>query len=127
MSNFEIDFIELAILAEACIPPTPIARAYFWMNLTNRHWHKMSEVEREHLFTWIQKNPWYAESLETQEDTKIFHARFDPNNQYLVNTNYAGKEEEHRAFKMGDLYYTGTTTHIAPEYIIEVNKLNNKQ
>ena len=30
MSTFEIDFFELAILAEACIPPRPIARAMFW-------------------------------------------------------------------------------------------------
>lgn len=123
MSTFTIDFFELAFLAEACIPPSPIARAMFWQNLTDKYWHQMTEGERNHLFNWLNKNPFYPESLEKQEDTKIFHARFDPDNQYLVKTNYKDKKEEYRAFKMGDRYYTGRTTHIAPEYITDVEKL----
>jgi hypothetical protein len=127
MSTFTIDFFELAFLAEACIPPRPIARAMFWQNLTNVYWHQMTEGERAHIFEWLNKNPWYPESLEKQEDTQIFHARFDPDNQYMVKINHNGVEEERRAFKRIDRYYVGTTTFIADEYIVEANKFIPKR
>ena len=66
------------------------------------------------------------ESLEKQEETQIFHARFNPDNQYMVKVNYEGKEEEHRAFMMGDRYWTNHSTFIAPEYIISVEKFTPK-
>ena len=127
MSTFTIDFFELAFLAESCIPPRPIARMYFWKNLTEIYWHNMTEGERHHLFIWLNKNPWYPESLEKEEETKIFHARFDPDNQYMVKTKHKGKEEEHRAFKLSDRYYLGTTKFIAEEYITDVNKFTPKR
>lgn len=122
MSKFNIDFFELAFLAEACIPPRPIARAMFWQNLTNVYWKQMTEGERAHLFEWMNRNDWYKQSLETEEDTKIFHARFNPDNQYMVETKYKRKKEKHRAFKMGDRFYIGTTTFIDDEYITEATK-----
>jgi hypothetical protein len=123
MSKFEIDFFELAFLAEACIPPRPIARAMFWQNLTSKYWDQMTEHERERLFDWMNKSEWYKKSLEEQEDTQIFHARFDPDNQYIVSTDYNEKLEEHRTFKMGERYYIGPTTSIQEEYITKINKL----
>jgi len=127
MSTFQIDFFELAFLAEACIPPRPIARAMFWQSLTDKYWTQMTEGERNHLFEWLQKNYYYKESLEQQEDTKIFHARFDPDNQYMVKTNYEGKEEERRTFKMGDRYYIDSKSFISEEYIISVEKFIPKR
>jgi hypothetical protein len=122
MSEFKIDFFELAFLAEACIPPRPIARTMFWQNLTSKYWHQMTEDERERLFDWMNKSEWYKKSLEEQEDTQIFHARFDPDNQYIVSTDYNGKLEEHRAFKMWDRYYTSQNTSIQEQYITKIEK-----
>jgi hypothetical protein len=127
MSTFTIDFFELSFLAEACIPPRPIARAMFWQNLTKVYWEQMTEGERAHLFEWLNRNPWYPESLEKEEDTQIFHARFNPDNQYMVKTKYKRKKGEHRAFKLGDRYYTGHNTFIENEYITEVNKFTPKR
>lgn len=124
MTNFSIDFFELAFLAEACIPPRPIARAMFWQNLTDRYWHQMTEEEREHLFDWLNRNPQYQESLKKEGDTLTFHNRFNPDNQYMVETNYEGKVETHRAFKIGESYYTGTCTSIAEEFIKNVEKIS---
>ena len=125
MSEFKIDFFELAFLAEACIPPRPIARTMFWQNLTDRYWQQMNEGERIHLFEWMQKSSsQYEKSLETEVDTKIFHARFDPENQYIVTTT---EEEKIRAFKMGDRYYTGTNRWVAEEYITSVEKFAPKR
>jgi hypothetical protein len=123
MSTFQIDFFELAFLAEACIPPSPIARTMFWQSLIDKYWHQMSEGERIHLFEWLQLNYGYKDSLEKQADTQIFHARFDPNNQYIVKTNLKGNEEEHHTFKMGDRYYTNTNSSIVEEYIVSVEKI----
>ena len=135
MSTFNIDFFELAFLAEACIPPKPIARSMFWQDLTRKYWAQMTEGERIHLFEWLQKNPWYAQSLQEQEDTRIFHARFDPDNQYIVKTNFSGKEEEHRAFKRHgseadgwtNRYYIGHDTFIDEQYVVSVNKFTPKR
>jgi len=122
MSTFNIDFFELSFLAEACIPPRPIARAMFWQDLTRKYWEQMTEGERANLFNWMNRNDWYKKSLETEEDTQIFHARFDPDNQYMVKTKYKRKKEEHRAFRFGDRFYKGLNTFIAEEYIVEANK-----
>ena len=122
MSTFEIDFFELAMLAEACIPPRPIARTMFWQSLTDKYWYQLTEGERAHIFEWLQKSWVYEESLEKEEDTQVFHARFNPDNQYTVQTFLNGIGEEHRAFKMGDRYYIGRNTSISEEYIISIEK-----
>jgi hypothetical protein len=126
MDSFQIDFFELAFLAEACIPPRPIARMMFWQHLTDKYWDQMSDPQRTHIWNWLQKNLYYEESLKTEEETQIFHARFDPDNQYMVHTNFHGVEDKRRAFKMGDRYYITRTTSIADEYIVEVIKFTTK-
>jgi len=40
--RFKIDFLELYFLAEACIPPRPIARAMFWDDLCDKYYHEMT-------------------------------------------------------------------------------------
>ena len=132
MSTFNIDFFELAFSAEACIPPRPIARAMFWQNLTNKYWYQMTEGERAHIFEWLNRNPWYPESLEKEDDTKIFHARFNPDNQYMVKTRHKNEKKrwvkgEHRAFKLGDRFYKGTNTFIAEDCIVEATKFTPKR
>ena len=123
MSNFTIDFFELAFLAEACIPPNPIARTMFWQRLTNVYWEQMTEEEREHLFEWLNRNDNYKRSLEKEEETQIFHARFDPDNQYIVYTTMNGKDDVNRVFKYKDLYYVRSNSWITPEFITKVEKL----
>ena len=87
----------------------------------------MTEGERANLFEWLNRNPWYPESLEKEEDTKIFHARFDPDNQYMVKTKYKRKKDERRAFKYNDRYWIGLNTFISEEYITEVTKFTPKR
>jgi len=98
----------------------------FWQHLTDKYWDQMSDPQRTHIWNWLQKNPYYEESLKTEEETQIFHARFDPDNQYMVHTNFHGVEDKRRAFKMGDRYYITRTTSIADEYIVEVTKFTPK-
>jgi hypothetical protein len=126
MSTFTIDFFELAFLAEACIPPRPIARTMFWQSLTDKYWHQMTEGERGRLFDWLQKTWVYEESLAKEQDTQVFHARFDPDNQYMLKTDINGEVAEHRAFKMGDRYYISRNSWINEDYIVSVEKFVTK-
>ena len=123
MSNFTIDFFELAFLAEACIPPNPIARTMFWQRLTNVYWDQMSDEERDRLFEWLNRNDNYKQSLEKEEETQIFHARFDPDNQYMVHTTMNGKDDVNRTFKYKDLYFVRSNSWITPEFITKVEKI----
>jgi hypothetical protein len=127
MSIFTIDFFELAFLAEACIPPRPIARAMFWQSLTDKYWEQMSEGERAHLFEWLQKSWVYEESLKEEEDTQVFHSRFNPDNQYSIKVNYNGEISEHRAFKLNDNYYIGRNKWVADKYIVSIEKFTPKR
>jgi hypothetical protein len=127
MKTFTIDFHELAFLAEACIPPRPIARAMFWQSLTDKYWYELTEGERNHMFEWLQKSWVYEDSLAKEEDTQVFHARFNPDNQYMVKANFLGREEEHRAFKMNDRYYIKRNTWISEGYITSVEKFIPKR
>jgi hypothetical protein len=123
MSNFTIDFFELAVLAEACMPPNPIARTMFWQHLTDVYWEQMSDEERDKLFDWLNRNDYYKQSLENEEETQIFHARFDLDNQYMVYTTMNGKDDVNRAFKYKDLYYVKRNSWITPEFITKVEKI----
>jgi hypothetical protein len=123
MNKFTIDFFELAFLAEACIPPNPIARTMFWQRLTNVYWEQMTEEEREHLFEWLNRNDNYKQSLEKEEETQIFHARFDPDNQYMVYTTMDGKDDVNRTFKYKDLYFVRSNSWVTPEFITKVEKI----
>lgn len=132
MSTFNIDFFELAFLAEACIPPKPIAIGMFWQDLTRKYWEQMTEGERAHLFEWLNRNNWYRESLEKEDDTKVFHARYNPDNQYMVKTRYKNEKKrwvkgEHRAFKLNNRYWVGLNTFIPDENITEVIKFTPKK
>jgi hypothetical protein len=123
MGKFVIDFFELCFLAEACIPPRPIARAMFWQSLTDIYWEEMTETERVRMFRWINKHSFYEESLEKEEDTQIFHARFDPTNQYSVTYTYQGSTDTIRAFLYKDKYHIKTTRYISAEYIQNISPL----
>jgi len=124
-TKFQIDFTEFAFLVEACIPPKPIARSMFWHKVIDEYYFQMTDDERRHLFEWLKKNNRFTEGLNNEEDCRIFHARFDPLNQYMVTTNYGGKEEQYEAFKYNDRYHVKKDTWIAPEYIVDVKPKKN--
>lgn len=122
MGSFTIDFFELAFLAEACIPPVPIARHMFWDNLTDRYWSQMSEDERNHLWEWMNRRDSYKEGLINNEDIQIFESRFNPNNQYLIELNTG---EKVHSFKHNERYCINTKTSVVEDYIVNIEKINN--
>lgn len=122
-NRFNIDFFEFSFLVEACIPPRPIARAMFWDDVINKHHNELTENERARLYEWVNRCYGMQDGLEKEnEDCMIFNARFDPENQYKVRTNYEGKDEVHDAFKWKERYYVAKDRSIEDKYIIKIEK-----
>jgi len=121
-NKFDIDFFEFCFLVEACIPPTPIARAMFWEEVMNKHYKTLSENERARLYEWVNRHPSMQHGLEKgNEDCMFFNARFNPDNQYKIHTNY--NDEVHDAFKWGERYYVAKDRSIEDKYITDVIKV----
>lgn len=112
MSEFKIDFFELAFLAEACIPPVPIARAMFFADLSDKHYSQMTQEERNRLFEWL------VPKLDlSNEDCQHFYARFNRHNQYKVKHTYNGRTDETYAYKFNDKYHVSRNRSINEDYI----------
>jgi|694.fasta_scaffold15663_7 hypothetical protein len=117
-NNFVIDFFELAFLTEACLPSSPIARHCFFMNTIDRYYFQMTWGQRKHFFEWI------TPKLDMKhEESKMFHARYNPENQYLVITSCEGKEENVEAFLFEEKYMITSTQRINEDYIFFIEKL----
>ena len=85
----------------------------------------MTKDERERLHEWMNRNEYYKQRLkEGNEDVMIFEARFNPNNQYVVFTDYDGEKSEYQCFLYMGKYCTSIKTSILEKYIVDVNKLN---
>jgi hypothetical protein len=123
--RFNIDFFEFSFLVEACIPPTPIARASFWQNVINQYYHELTPNERSRLFEWISKNGRFQRGIETNDvDCLLFKARYDPENQYSVCIKPKGKSLTWvDCFKFGDRYHVGKNTFVDSSEIIEARKI----
>lgn len=93
-----------------------------WTKLVDKHWHAMSEETRKNAFDSLISHSNFPAMIK-HEEIKLFHARFDPDNQFTVNTNYKGNVNKMRAFKWKDRYYVGSRTSINDEYITSVEKI----
>lgn len=118
IGKFVIDFFELAFLTEACLPKSTIARHCLFMNTIDRYYFQMTWEQRKHFFEWItpKLNMEYEES-------KMFYARYNPENQYLVKTSYEGKEEDVEAFLFEKKYMITSSRRINQDYILSIDKL----
>ncbi len=116
-TKFTIDFFQFSFLVEACIPEKPIARTMFFNDVSDKYYHQMTKDERIKLFNWIQLNPNFDLK---KKDCEHFHARFNPDNQFLVKTKYDGKEEAVECYLYKDEYHKNKTTSIIKEFITNV-------
>jgi hypothetical protein len=123
-NRFNIDFFEFSFLVEACIPPRPIARAMFWDDVINKHYHGLTENERQRLFEWINRCDNFTYNLPTNEDCQLFNARFDKENQYEVETKYNSITENHRVFKWQGKYHISKNQSVNDDYIVEITKVS---
>lgn len=111
---FKIDFFELMFLAQVCIPPVPIARAMFWQDLCDVHYHEMSQSERKRMFDFIVKQDSFT--LENK-DHDYFFCRFYKFNQY--NIECVGEKYDKQAFKYEGKYHKSENISINDAYILK--------
>ena len=124
MSTFTIDFFELAFLAEACVPPQPIARHCFWMDLCDKHYHAMTADERAKLYDWIKRSTELSgPRTHDSEDYQYFLARYNPENQYSLDTDCIGMKEKIDAFLFKGKYHTKKNQWINEDYITKITKI----
>lgn len=119
--RFNIDFFELCFLAEACIPPHPIARSMFWDRLINEIYYDLTDGERENMFTWMQREPSF--NLD-KEGCQWFYARFNPKNQFTVSCFHKGVASKHVCFQKDDKFWTSQISFVDKDYIKSVVKIN---
>ena len=118
-NRFNIDFFEFSFLVEACIPPAPIARTVFFQKVIDVYYHEMTQEERDRLYYWLNDNSSFENSLKSEQLCQMFNARFDKDNQYLIDTLYG----QFQCFKFGGKYMVDTIRWIVEKSIIEINKI----
>lgn len=119
--HFDIDFFELSFLAEACIPPTPIARSSFWGRMIDGYYNHLSEEQRRNLHKWMNENERYKKGLEDKNiDVLFFEARYNPDNQYFVHTTWL--EYPIECFMHDNKYYTVRGNFLNEEFITKIEK-----
>lgn len=118
--RFVIDFFEFSFLVEACIPPRPIARSYFWSRVIDHYHDILTPDERVRLYSWVSRNPTFNTK---NEDCALFSSRYDPSNQYEVETDFMGTIKKTHCFKHNGKYCVNSTTSILNECITKITKL----
>lgn len=98
-----------------------------WIKLVDKYWHGMSEETRRETFDHWVSTPDFRDMLEQDENVKIFFARFNPDNQFTVNTELYSTVNKHRAFKWKDRYHVGSLGKLNQDYITDVEKINFKE
>ena len=114
---FTISFFELAFLAEVCIPPVPIARHSFFMNLIDRYYNQLQDEERTHLFEWITKKNTFNRSDETCE---LFYCRYNPDNQYTITLKSGAVIS---CFKKEESYWVSSNQKMNEDFIVAIDKI----
>jgi hypothetical protein len=122
MEDFKISLHQLFLLSESCIPPAGEYKMAFWRSLVDSYWFEMSESQRAIFFNLMRDSEKYQDSL-THEETQIFDARFDPENQYLVYSKLAGNIKTNVVFKRNGHFYANRETILFDEHIVSVMKL----
>ena len=119
-NEYSIDFFELMFLAESVIPPNPIARSMCFDSFSEKHYHNMNDKQRLQFLNHVRNCIGF--NIEN-EQCKHFVARFNPDNQYLINTLYNGKKETLNCYLYDNEYRTSINQFVDKKYIESREKL----
>lgn len=121
--RFNIDFFEFSFLVEACVPPRPIARSMFFKDVIEHYYHRMTKDERARLYEWLMRGN-LKDAIDSGEELAVaFEARFNPQKQYRITTNYNGKTETKDCFELNGRFHTSINTSILNKYITNKEKI----
>ena len=118
---FKIDFFELMFLAEACIPPVPIARGVFWKDLIDVYYTQLSDNNRKQMFKHITNSTRF--NIEEKE-CELFYNRYNPDNQYVIDYTHKKKRNSVKCFKHNDMYMTSSHVSVNKDFITKITKID---
>ena len=121
----ELDIFELGYLLDSCLRGSHL-RSTTIEKFVNDWYDLLTEQQRYNLYEWTIRLTYYGEFKPSDRccgADELFIKRYDPDNQYLLTTDYNGKIEQYRAFLYNGEYHTTSTRFIAKEYITKVEKL----
>jgi hypothetical protein len=124
MSNFTIDFFELMFLAESVIPEKQIARSICFDRFSDTHYHSMTIEQRKQFFGHVQKC--HGFTLEN-EQCRHFFARFNSENQYMVQCFHNAKAENIQCYMFDGEYKTSMTTIVNRDYIKKIVRIYDNE
>jgi hypothetical protein len=113
--TMEIDFFEILKLIDACFGGYSGVSMGFIVKVTNRY-DSFSEEEKAKIFENING----IKRLARNSYTEKMLARYNPDNQYLVETKSEGQL---RAFKFKDVYHVNHDWRIFQDEIIKIEKI----
>jgi hypothetical protein len=120
MSNFTIEFFELMFLVESVIPQKPIARSMCFDYFSERHYHKMNDNQRKQFFEHVQTC--HGFTLEN-EQCRHFFARFNPENQYMVQCFHNAKADNIQCYMFDGEYRTSRNRFVNRDYIKKIVRI----
>lgn len=109
-----IDFFELELLIETCWYSGTILRHSVMQKAINYWYRHLTENERARIYEFFLRTKGDEITMEIQ---KRFMARYNPNNQFLIETCFEGKKEELRAYLFNGKYWIDENTRIEENYI----------
>jgi len=113
-----IDYFELTVLIEASWHAGTILRYSIIEKAIDYWYNRLEDNDRARLYDFFKRD--FEVKEEIQE---IFMARYNPDNQYEVTTDFEGKINKYHCFKWCDEYHTDKKTSIKEKYITEITKI----
>lgn len=84
-------------------------------------WYKaLSDNQRKSMYDFFLRTK--GEDIE-EDIQKIFMARYNPETQYIIKTNFI-VEEEYEAYLYNGKYYINESTNLVEEFIVEIKQKN---
>jgi len=117
--SFTICFFDLMFLSESVTGGNTIARSVCFDNFSDIHYHNMSDDERKQFFDYVQEQ--HGFNLK-KEQCRHFVARFNPENQWSVKTNYNGRVQWVDCYIYNENYHISKDRFINPEHILQAKK-----
>ena len=121
MAKIEIDYFEFSVLVEACWHSGTILRHSIMQKAINGWFHCLSADEQKSAYNFFKRT---KGDESTEEIQKMFLARYDPDNQYIVDTDCKGITVRENAFLFNGKYHTTDAYTINEKFIVNKTKKN---
>ena len=124
-----LDLFEMSWLLESCLRGSHLRSATV-DRFVDEWYGVFNGEERARLYEWMLRLVYEGEFKPMQSmcgADERFMARYNPDNQYVLDAIWSGSRHPIRVFKLGDLFYVNSTRYVNPKSIIQVHKLTEEE